>query len=69
MKLLTVNAMINNSDYFRTFCKSLNYSFEEQLKRTDKRKIWRGEVQIQACSLILYIPIYHLTTIQKIGII
>ncbi len=33
MRLLAVSAMINNSDYFRTLCKSLNYSFEEHLKR------------------------------------
>ena len=34
MRLLAVNAMINNSDYFQTLCKVLRYSFEEQLKRT-----------------------------------
>ena len=39
MRFLVVNAMINNSDYFRTLCKSLDYSFEEQLKRTAKHKI------------------------------
>ena len=27
MRLLAVNAMINNSDYFRRLCKSLDYSF------------------------------------------
>jgi hypothetical protein len=58
MRLLAVNAMINNSDYFRTLCKSLDYSFEEQLKRTAKHKIWGGEVQIQALSIALSHPIY-----------
>jgi hypothetical protein len=58
MRLLGVNAMINNSDYFRTLCKSLDYSFEEQLKRTAKHSVWGGEVQIQALSLALSRPIY-----------
>ncbi|CAF4174715.1 unnamed protein product [Rotaria sordida] len=61
MRLLAVNAMINNSDYFRTLCKSLGYSFEEQLKRTAKHKIWGGEVQIQALSIALSHPIYSYT--------
>jgi hypothetical protein len=58
MRLLAVIAMINNSDYFRTLCKSLDYSFEEQLKRTAKHSVWGGEVQIQALSLALSRPIY-----------
>ena len=58
MRLLAVNAMINNSDYFRTLCKVLNYTFEEQLKRTAKHKIWSGEVHIQALSIALSHPIY-----------
>ncbi|CAF1312801.1 unnamed protein product [Rotaria sp. Silwood1] len=61
MRLLAVSAMINNSDYFRTLCKSLAYSFEEQLKRTAKHKIWGGEVQIQALSIALSHPIYSYT--------
>ncbi|CAF4032542.1 unnamed protein product [Rotaria sp. Silwood2] len=61
MRLLAVNAMINNSDYFRTLCKSLGYSFEEQLKRTAKHKIWGGEIQIQALSIALSHPIYSYT--------
>ncbi|CAF5071681.1 unnamed protein product [Rotaria sp. Silwood1] len=61
MRLLAVNAMINNSDYFRTLCKSLGYSFEDQLKRTAKHKIWGGEVQIQALSIALSHPIYSYT--------
>ena len=58
MRFLAVNAMINNRDYFQTLCKSLDYSFEEQLTRTAKRKIWGGEVQIQALSIALSHPIY-----------
>ncbi|CAF3916545.1 unnamed protein product [Rotaria sp. Silwood1] len=61
MRLLAVNAMINNSDYFRTLCKSLAYSFEEQLKRTAKHKIWGGEVHIQTLSIALSHPIYSYT--------
>jgi hypothetical protein len=61
MRLLAINAMINNSDYFRTLCKLLGYSFEEQWKRTAKHKIWGGEVQIQALSLALSHPIYSYT--------
>ncbi|CAF1454283.1 unnamed protein product [Rotaria sordida] len=58
MRLLAVNAMINNSDYFQTLCKVLDYSFEEQLKRTATNTIWGGEVQIQALSIALSHPIY-----------
>ncbi|CAF1352277.1 unnamed protein product [Rotaria sp. Silwood1] len=58
MRLLAVNAMINNSDYFQTLCKVLHYSFEEQLKRTAIDTIWGGEVQIQALSIALSHPIY-----------
>ena len=58
MRLLAVNAMINNSDYFRKLCKSLDYSFQEQLKRTARHKIWRGDVQIQTLSIALSHPIY-----------
>jgi hypothetical protein len=58
MRLLAVNAMINNSDYFRTLCKSLDYSFEEELKITAKHTEWGGEVQIQALSIALSHPIY-----------
>ncbi|CAF3646480.1 unnamed protein product [Rotaria socialis] len=58
MRLLAVNAMINNSDYFQTLCKVLHYSFEGQLKRTAMDTIWGGEVQIQALSMALSHPIY-----------
>ncbi|CAF4691666.1 unnamed protein product [Rotaria sp. Silwood2] len=58
MRLLAVDAMINNSDYFRTLCTVLQYSFEEQLKRTAMDTIWGGEVQIQALSMALSHPIY-----------
>ncbi|CAF1273477.1 unnamed protein product [Rotaria sordida] len=58
MRLLAVNAMINNSDYFQTLCKVLQYSFEEQLKRTAMDTIWGGEVQIQVLSMALSHPIY-----------
>jgi hypothetical protein len=58
MRLLAVNAMINNSDYFQTLCKSLDYSFEEQLRRTTEHRKWGGEVQIQALSIALSRPIY-----------
>ncbi len=58
MRLLAVNAMINNSDYFRRLCKSLRYSFEEQLKNTAQNTVWGGEVQIQALSIALNHPIY-----------
>ena len=50
--------MIINSDYFRTLCKLLGYSFEEQLKRTAQHEMWGGEVQIQALSIALSHPIY-----------
>ncbi|CAF4421229.1 unnamed protein product [Rotaria sp. Silwood2] len=58
MRLLAVNSMINNSDYFQTLCKVLQYSFEEQLKRTAMNTIWGGEVQIQALSMALSHHIY-----------
>jgi hypothetical protein len=58
MRLLAVNAMINNSDYFQILCKLLHYSFEEQLKRTAMNTIWGGEVQIQSLSIALSHPIY-----------
>ncbi|CAF3769225.1 unnamed protein product [Rotaria sordida] len=58
MRLLAVNAVINNSDYFQTLCKVLDYSFEEQLKRAATNTIWGGEVQIQALSIALSHPIY-----------
>jgi hypothetical protein len=58
MRLLAVNSMINNRDYFQTLCKILHYSFEEQLKRTAMNTIWGGEVQIQALSIALSHPIY-----------
>jgi hypothetical protein len=47
----SVNAMINNSDYFQTLCNVLNSSFEEQLKRTAMDTIWGGKVQIQVLSI------------------
>ena len=58
MRLLAVNAMINNSDYFQTLCKVLQYSFEEQLKRTAMDTIWGAEVQIQALSMAVSHPIH-----------
>jgi hypothetical protein len=58
MRLLAVNAMINNSDYFRRLCTLLNSSFEIQLKKTVENTIWGGEVQIQALSIALSHPIY-----------
>ena len=58
MRLLAVNVMINNSDYFQTLCKVLHYSFEEQLEKTAMDTIWGGEVQIQALSMALSHPIY-----------
>ncbi|CAF3327150.1 unnamed protein product [Rotaria sp. Silwood2] len=58
MRLLAVNAMINNTDYFQILCTLLNSSFEEQLKRTARNTIWGGEVQIQALSIALSHPIY-----------
>ena len=58
MRLLAVNAMINNSDHFKRICKALNYSFEEQMNRTATNKKWGGEVQIQAISIALCQPIY-----------
>ena len=33
MRLLAVNLMINDSDYFQTLCKVLHYPFVEQLKK------------------------------------
>jgi hypothetical protein len=61
MRLLAVNAMINNSDYFRRLCTLLDSSFEIQLKRTAENTIWGGEVQIQALSIALSHPIYSYT--------
>jgi hypothetical protein len=58
MRLLAVNSMINNSDYFQTLCEVLHYPFKEQLKRTAMDTIWGGEVQIQALSMALSHPIY-----------
>lgn len=58
MRLLAVHAMIDNKDYFRLLCASLNYSFEEQLQRTARNTTWGGEVQIQALSVALCHPIY-----------
>jgi hypothetical protein len=58
MRLLAVNAMINNSDYFQTLCKVFHYSFEGELERTATHKKWGGEVQIQALSIALSHPIY-----------
>ncbi|CAF4000219.1 unnamed protein product [Rotaria sordida] len=58
MRLLAVNVMINNRDYFQALCKVLHYPFEEQLKRTAMDTIWGGEVQIQALSMALSHPIY-----------
>jgi hypothetical protein len=58
MRLLAVNAMINNRDYFQILCTLLNSSFEIQLKRTAENTIWGGEVQIQALSIALSHPIY-----------
>jgi len=53
-----VNAMINNSDHFKTICRLLNYSFEEQMSRTATDEQWGGEVQIHALSIALCQPIY-----------
>jgi len=58
MRLLAVNAMINNRDYFQILCTQLQSSLEEHLKRTAKNTIWAGEVQIQALSVALSHPIY-----------
>ncbi|CAF4944109.1 unnamed protein product [Rotaria sp. Silwood1] len=58
MRLLAVNAMINNSNHFKTICRLLNYSFEEQLRRTVTNEQWGGEVQIHALSIALRQPIY-----------
>ena len=58
MRLLAVNAMINNSDYFRTLCKSLGYSFKDQLQKTARNTVWGGEGQIQGLSIALSHPIY-----------
>jgi hypothetical protein len=58
MRLLAVNAMINNSDHFKTLCRLLNYSFKEQMNRTATDEKWGGEVQIHALSIALRQPIY-----------
>ena len=58
MRLLAVNAMINNSDHFKTICRLLKYSFEEQIRRTATSEQWGGEVQIHALSIALRHPIY-----------
>ena len=58
MRLLAVNLMINNSDYFQTLCKVLHYPFAERLKRTAMNTTRGEEVQIQALSMALCHPIY-----------
>ena len=58
MRLLTVNAIINNSNHFKTIYRLLNCSFEEQLRRTATNEQWGGEVQIHALSIALCQPIY-----------
>jgi hypothetical protein len=58
MRLLAVNAMISNRDYFEALCKVFHYSFEGQLERTATHQKWGGEVQIQALSIALSHPIY-----------
>ncbi|CAF3402008.1 unnamed protein product [Rotaria sp. Silwood2] len=58
IRLLAVNVMLNNSDYFQRLCTVLHYTFEEQLKRTAMGTVWGGEVQIQALSIALSHPIY-----------
>lgn len=58
MRLLAVNTMINNKDYFQILCTLLNYSYEDQLKRTARDTVWGEEVQIQALSIALSHPIY-----------
>jgi hypothetical protein len=58
MRLLAVNAMINNRDYFQILCTQLNSSLEMQLERTAQNTVWGGEVQIQALSVALSHPIY-----------
>ncbi|KAF9758259.1 ATP-dependent DNA helicase PIF1, partial [Nosema granulosis] len=65
MRLLAVNAMINNRDYFQILCTLLNYSYEEQLKRTARNTVWGGEVQIQALSIALSHPIYSYTNFNS----
>jgi hypothetical protein len=65
MRLLAINAMIHNKDYFKTLCNILGYSFEEQLERTATHKIWGGEVQIQALSIALSRPIYSYIKFNK----
>ncbi|CAF1076026.1 unnamed protein product [Rotaria magnacalcarata] len=58
MRLLAVNAMVNNSNHFKTICRLLNYSFAEQLRRTATNEQWGGEVQIHAFSIALRQPVY-----------
>ncbi|CAF1553122.1 unnamed protein product [Adineta ricciae] len=58
MRLLAINAMIQNKDYFQTLYNILGNSFEVQLERTATHKVWGGEVQIQALSIALSRPIY-----------
>jgi hypothetical protein len=58
MRLLAVNAMLNNIDYFKRLSNVFKCSFEEQIKNTAMDKTWGGEVQIQALSITLAHPIY-----------
>jgi hypothetical protein len=58
MRLLAINAMINNSDHFRTLGRVLNSSFEEQISKTTTNQQWGEEVQIHALSIALCQPIY-----------
>ncbi len=58
MRLLAVNAMLNNIDYFKRLCKVFDCTFEGQIERIATNKTWSGEIQIQALSVALSNPIY-----------
>jgi hypothetical protein len=53
--------------FFRTFCKSLGYSFEEQLKRTAKHKIW-GWRSSNSSSLYNSISSYIFIYTQQVSL-
>ncbi|CAF1246043.1 unnamed protein product [Adineta ricciae] len=58
MRLLAVNTMTTNRDFFQRLCSILGYTFEEQLQRRTATHTIRGGVQIQALSIALSHPIY-----------
>jgi len=58
MRLLAVNMMLKNRNYFQILCTAAQSSLERHLERTARNTMWAGEVQMQALSAALSRPIY-----------